>query len=100
MKYVRLGTTGMQVSQICLGCMSYGERSRGHHEWALDEESAAPFFRRAIEAGINFFDTANVYSGGSSEEITGRALAEYASREDVVIATKVHGVMRPGPSGR
>ena len=99
MEYVRLGNTGLQVSKICLGCMSYGEPSRGGHEWSLGEDDARPFFRRAIEAGINFFDTANVYSAGSSEEITGRALKDFASRDDVVIATKVHGRMRPGPNG-
>ncbi|HEY6747340.1 MAG TPA: aldo/keto reductase [Mycobacteriales bacterium] len=99
MEYVRLGTTGLEVSRICLGCMSYGEPGRGGHEWSLDEEASRPFFRRAIEAGITFFDTANVYSAGSSEEITGRALAEYADRDQVVIATKVHGRMRPGPNG-
>ena len=99
MEYVRLGATGLEVSRICLGCMSYGEPGRGNHEWSLDEEASRPFFRRAVEAGINFFDTANVYSAGSSEEITGRALAEYTTRDEVVIATKVHGRMRPGPNG-
>ena len=99
MQYVRLGTTGLQVSRICLGCMSYGEPDRGGHEWSLGEDDARPFFRRAIEAGINFFDTANVYSAGSSEEITGRALKDFASRDDVVIATKVHGRMRDGANG-
>ena len=99
MQYVRLGDTGLQVSRICLGCMSYGEPGRGGHEWSLGEEDARPFFRRAIEAGINFFDTANVYSAGSSEEITGRALTDFADRDDVVIATKVHGRMRPGANG-
>src|SRR3954449_7052832 len=99
MEYGRLGDTGLEVSRICLGCMSYGEPGRGGHPWSLDEEASRPFFRRAIEAGINFFDTANVYSAGSSEEITGRALAEYAERDEVVLATKVHGRMRPGPNG-
>jgi aryl-alcohol dehydrogenase-like predicted oxidoreductase len=99
MQYVRLGNTGLQVSRICLGCMSYGEPDRGAHEWTLGEQDARPFFRRAIEAGINFFDTANVYSAGSSEEITGRALKDFASRDDVVIATKVHGRMRDGANG-
>jgi aryl-alcohol dehydrogenase-like predicted oxidoreductase len=98
-EYVNLGNTGMEVSRICLGCMSYGDPARGNHEWSLPEEQARPFFRQAIEAGINFFDTANVYSDGSSEEITGRALASYARREEIVIATKVHGRMRPGPNG-
>jgi aryl-alcohol dehydrogenase-like predicted oxidoreductase len=72
MEYVRLGATGLQVSRICLGCMSYGEPGRGNQDWSLGEEASRPFFRRAVEAGINFFDTANVYSAGSSEEITGR----------------------------
>jgi len=99
MEYTTLGRTGLQVSRISLGCMSYGEPSRGNQPWSLPEEESVPFFRQAIEAGINFFDTANVYSLGSSEEITGRALAKFAPREDLVIATKVHGVMRPGPNG-
>jgi aryl-alcohol dehydrogenase-like predicted oxidoreductase len=99
MEYTTLGRTGLQVSRISLGCMSYGEPSRGNQPWSLPEEESVPFFRQAIDAGINFFDTANVYSLGSSEEITGRALAKFAPREDLVIATKVHGVMRPGPGG-
>ena len=99
MQYVRLGNTGLEVSKICLGCMSYGEPGRGSHPWSLGEQDARPFFRRAIEAGINFFDTANVYSAGSSEEITGRALKDFAGRDDVVIATKVHGRMREGANG-
>ena len=99
MEYVRLGNTGLQVSRICLGCMSYGEPGRGNHPWSLGEQDARPFFRRAIEAGINFFDTANVYSAGSSEEITGRALKDFAGRDEVVIATKVHGRMREGANG-
>ncbi|HZV25866.1 MAG TPA: aldo/keto reductase [Acidothermaceae bacterium] len=99
MEYTTLGRTGLQVSRISLGCMSYGEPSRGNQPWSLPEDESVPFFRQAVEAGINFFDTANVYSLGSSEEITGRALAMFAPREDLVIATKVHGVMRPGPNG-
>jgi 1-deoxyxylulose-5-phosphate synthase len=99
MEYARLGTTGLEVSRICLGCMSYGEPERGGHPWSLDEEASRPFFREALDAGINFFDTANVYSAGSSEEITGRALLSMTSREEVVIATKVNGRMRPGPNG-
>jgi 1-deoxyxylulose-5-phosphate synthase len=99
MEYVKLGRTGLDVSRICLGCMSYGEAAKGGHAWALDEETAKPFFKQAIELGINFFDTANVYSGGTSEEFTGRALEEYANRDEVVIATKVHGPMRRGPNG-
>ena len=99
MDYVRLGGTGMQVSRICLGCMSYGEPERGNHPWSLGEQEARPFISRALELGINFFDTANVYSAGSSEEIVGRALRDFASRDDVVLATKVHGPMREGPNG-
>ena len=99
MEYVKLGSTGLDVSPVCLGCMSYGEPGRGPHPWSLDEETSRPFSRRAIEAGINFFDTADVYSAGSSEEITGRALRDFARREEIVLATKVHGRMRPGPNG-
>jgi aryl-alcohol dehydrogenase-like predicted oxidoreductase len=99
MEYNRLGQTGMVVSRIALGCMSYGEPNRGGQPWSLDEETSIPFFRQALDAGINFFDTANVYSGGSSEEITGRALLKFAPREDLVIATKVHGTMRAAPNG-
>src|SRR5690348_1499601 len=99
MEYTTLGNTGLQVSRICLGCMSYGEPQRGNPTWSIDEETSRPFFRQALDAGINFFDTANVYSAGSSEEITGRALLSMTKREDVVIATKVHGRMRPGPNG-
>jgi aryl-alcohol dehydrogenase (NADP+) len=99
MQYVKLGSTGVEVSPVCLGCMSFGVPDRGGHPWSLDEEAARPLIRRAVDAGINFFDTANVYSAGTSEEITGRALAEYARREEIVLATKVHGRMRPGPNG-
>jgi len=99
MEYVRLGHTGLEVSRIALGCMTYGEPGRGNHPWTLDEEASRPLIRRAVEAGITFFDTANVYSDGSSEEIVGRALAEMTRREEVVIATKVHGRMRPGANG-
>jgi aryl-alcohol dehydrogenase-like predicted oxidoreductase len=99
MRYVKLGPTGMDVSRICLGCMSYGAPSRGNHQWSLDEEAARPFIQKAVEAGINFFDTANVYSDGSSEEIVGRALADFAKREEIVLATKVHGRMHQGPNG-
>jgi aryl-alcohol dehydrogenase (NADP+) len=98
-EYVKLGRTGLDVSRICLGCMSYGDAPRGGHPWALGEEEAQPFFRAAVEAGINFFDTANVYSAGSSEEFLGRALAQLTNRDEVVIATKVHGPMRKGPNG-
>lgn len=99
MEYVKLGKTGLEVSRLCLGCMTYGDPQRGNHEWTLDEEKSRPLLRQAVEAGINFFDTANVYSDGSSEEIVGRALKEFTRREEVVIATKVHGRMRPGPNG-
>jgi len=105
MDYRRLGNTGLSVSRICLGCMSYGDPAASvagsslRWEWALKEDAARPFFKRALELGINFFDTANVYSVGVSEEITGRALRDFARREDVVIATKVWGLMRPGPNG-
>jgi aryl-alcohol dehydrogenase-like predicted oxidoreductase len=99
MEYTRLGTTGLEVSRICLGMMSFGDSSRGGHPWALPEEESRTLIKKAVDAGITFFDTANVYSAGSSEEITGRALADFAQREDVVIATKVHGRMRPGPNG-
>lgn len=99
MRYVPLGSTGLQVSALCLGCMSYGDPSRGAHAWTLDEAASRPFVQRALELGVTFFDTANVYSDGSSEEIVGRALRDFARREDVVIATKVHGRMRPGPNG-
>jgi len=99
MRYVKLGSTGLDVSAVCLGCMSYGTPSQGNHPWSLDEESSRPFIQRSLELGINFFDTANVYSLGSSEEIVGRALRDFAKREEVVIATKVHGRMRKGPNG-
>ncbi len=99
MKYSRLGGSGLRVSAITVGCMSWGIPERGGHPWAKDEDFARRTIRTALEAGVNFFDTANVYSGGSSEEFTGRALREYAVREDVVLATKVHGRMRPGPNG-
>ena len=100
MRYTRLGSTGLEVSVIALGCMSYGEPGRGRHPWSLGEDEARPFFKQSLEAGVNFFDTANVYSAGSSEEITGRALRDFAgSRDEYVLATKVHGSMRPGPNG-
>jgi len=99
MRWVKLGSTGMDVSPICLGCMSYGVSERGNHAWSLDEETSRPFIQQALEAGINFFDTANVYSDGTSEEIVGRALADFADREEIVVATKVHGRMRKGANG-
>jgi len=98
MKYVNLGATGLKVSRICLGCMSYG--SKATRQWALEDKEARPFFKQALEAGINFFDTANVYSIGVSEEITGRALKEFARREEIVLATKVFGKMRDDPNGK
>ena len=100
MEYGRLGNTGMQISPICLGVMSFGDASRGGHPWVLAEDDARPLIKRAVDAGINFFDTANVYSKGSSEEILGRALRDFTDRESIVVATKVHGEMRPGPNGR
>src|SRR3982751_156390 len=100
MDYVNLGKTGLKVSRICLGCMSYGVPERGPHPWTLPEDQSRPFIKRALDLGINFFDTANVYSDGTSEEIVGRALRDFAKRETVVLATKVHGQMRPDPNGR
>ncbi|MEP7056840.1 MAG: aldo/keto reductase [Caldimonas sp.] len=99
MQYTKLGRTGLDVSRLCLGCMSYGEPERGNHPWTLGEAESRPFIRRALDLGINFFDTANVYSDGTSEEIVGRALLEYVPRGEVVIATKVQGRMREGPNG-
>ncbi|GGZ00512.1 aldo/keto reductase [Streptomyces poonensis] len=99
MQYVKLGPTGLDVSRICVGCMSFGQPGRGPHSWTLDEEASLPLIRRALDAGINFFDTANVYSDGTSEEIVGRALAKYARRDEIVLATKVHGAMHEGPNG-
>lgn len=99
MDYVRLGSTGLEVSRLCLGCMTYGVSERGNHSWTLDEDRSRPLIREAIEAGINFFDTANTYSDGTSEEIVGRALRDFTKRDDIVIATKVYNRMRPGPNG-
>lgn len=96
MQYVNLGKTGLKVSRICLGCMSYGDPNDPMRTWVLPEEQSRPFFKQALEGGINFFDTANVYSAGVSEEITGRALKAFAKRDEVVVATKVHGEMRKG----
>jgi aryl-alcohol dehydrogenase-like predicted oxidoreductase len=98
-EYTKLGRTGLDVSRICLGCMSYGGGNRGNHAWSLGEEESRPFIKRALEVGINFFDTANRYSLGNSEEILGRAVKDFARRDEVVIATKVYGRMRPGPNG-
>ncbi len=100
MDYVNLGKTGLKVSRLCLGCMTYGVPERGAHPWTLHEEAGRPFIARALEVGINFFDTANVYSDGTSEEILGRALRDMARRDEVVIATKVHGQMRGDANGR
>jgi len=106
MNYQRLGNTGLTVSRICLGCMSYGKPDASATpgetpwKWVLREEDARPFYKRAFELGINFFDTANIYSFGASEEVTGRALKDLTRREDLVIATKIWGAMRPGPNGR
>jgi aryl-alcohol dehydrogenase-like predicted oxidoreductase len=99
MDYITLGHTGLKVSRITLGCMSYGAPSRGRQTWSIDRDKAAPYFRQALDAGINFFDTANVYSDGTSEEITGAALLSMVPREEVVIATKVNGRMNPGANG-
>jgi aryl-alcohol dehydrogenase-like predicted oxidoreductase len=100
MKYVKLGSTGLDVSPIALGCMTYGEPGRGGQPWSLPEDVSRVRIKQAVDAGINFFDTANVYSAGSSEEIVGRALADFTDRDDVVVATKVHGTMRPDrPNG-
>jgi 1-deoxyxylulose-5-phosphate synthase len=99
MRYTKFGPTGMDVSVICLGCMSFGDPQRGNHEWSLPEAESREIIKQALDAGINFFDTANVYSDGSSEEIVGRALADMADRDEIVLATKVHGKMRSGPNG-
>ena len=98
MKYIKLGRSGLEVSPLCLGCMSFGVPERGAHPWTLDEEQSRPFIRRALELGFNFFDTANAYSDGTSEEITGRALRDFAKRDEVVIATKVFHSSRKGPN--
>jgi 1-deoxyxylulose-5-phosphate synthase len=99
MEYVKLGNTGLDVSRLCLGCMSFGDPEGWVHKWTLDEENSRPIIKKALELGINFFDTANVYSKGISEEILGRALKDYANRDEIVIATKVHGKMHDGPNG-
>ncbi|MEI7846693.1 MAG: aldo/keto reductase [Chloroflexota bacterium] len=99
MEYARLGSTGMKVSRICLGCMGFGDAESGFHKWVLNEEDSRSIIKTALEMGINFFDTANVYSNGTSEEYLGRALKDFASRDEIVLATKVHGKMREGPNG-
>jgi 1-deoxyxylulose-5-phosphate synthase len=100
MDYIKLGSTGLDVSRICLGCMTFGIPDRGAHPWTLDDEKSRPIIKHALEQGINFFDTANIYSDGTSEEIVGRALKDFASRDEVVVATKVWARMRPGPNGQ
>ena len=99
MEYRKLGKTGLEVSRICLGCMTYGAPDRGTHSWTLDEGSSRPLIQRALELGINFFDTANSYSDGTSEEIVGRALRDFAKRDEIVVATKVYYSWRKGPNG-
>ncbi len=98
MDYVNLGKTGLKVSRLCLGCMSFGDPKRGFHPWILDEEASRPILRRAVEAGINFFDTSNNYASGTSEEVTGRALKEFARRDQIVVATKAHFPWGKGPN--
>jgi aryl-alcohol dehydrogenase-like predicted oxidoreductase len=99
MEYTRLGNSGLKVSRIALGCMSFGDTSRGFNEWALDDDTAEPIFRQAVEFGINFWDTANIYGIGTSEEIVGRAIKKYTRRDDIVLATKVFFTMHDGPGG-
>ncbi|HET7821417.1 MAG TPA: aldo/keto reductase [Ornithinibacter sp.] len=100
MEYTRLGSTGLKVSRLALGCMSYGDpETPNAHAWALTEDAAGPFFRQAVELGVTFWDTANVYQAGTSEEIVGRAITRYSRREDIVLATKVRGRMHDGPGG-
>ncbi|WP_159888547.1 aldo/keto reductase [Paenibacillus puerhi] len=99
MEYVKLGHTGLDVSRLCLGCMSFGVAERWIHPWVLDEERSRPIIKKALELGINFFDTANVYADGTSEEIVGRALKDFANRDEIVLATKVHFRMHQGPNG-
>ena len=99
MDYVKLGRTGLDVSRLCLGCMTYGVAERGNHPWTLDEATSRPLIRQALDLGINFLDTANVYSDGTSEEIVGRALKDFGQRDRIVLATKVHGRMHAGPNG-
>ncbi|OAN34346.1 alcohol dehydrogenase [Plantibacter sp. H53] len=99
MEYTRLGATGLRVSRLALGCMTYGDPNRGLHRWTLDEAASAPFFRQAVELGITFWDTANVYQQGSGEQYVGRAITRFSRREDIVLATKVSGTMHDGPGG-
>ncbi len=99
MNYAKLGNTGLDVSRLCLGCMGFGSAEGWVHPWVLDEENSRPIIKKALELGINFFDTANVYSLGHSEEIVGRALKDYANRDEIVLATKINGRMHEGPNG-
>ncbi len=99
MQTVRLGMSGLQVSRVALGCMSYGQAGTGMHQWTLDEDAASAFFQQAVELGITFWDTANVYQGGTSEEFVGRAIRTYSRREDIVLSSKVCGKMHDGPGG-
>jgi 1-deoxyxylulose-5-phosphate synthase len=99
MEYAKLGNTGLDVSRICLGCMSFGDAEKWTHKWVLDDAASRPIIKKALDLGINFFDTANVYSIGRSEEILGQALKDFANRDEIVIATKVHGKMREGANG-
>lgn len=98
MDYTRLGKTGLEVSRICLGCMTFGDPDRGNPKWTLTEEQSLPLIRKALDVGINFFDTANIYSNGHSEEIVGRALKDMASRDEIVLATKINSPLREGPN--
>src|SRR3954470_20322684 len=100
MEYVKLGRSGLKVSRLCHGCMTYGVPERGAHEWTLPEDATRPFVRRALEVGINVFDTSNSYSDGTSEEILGRAIRDFAARDEVVIATKLYYPQRQDPNGR
>ena len=100
MEYTNLGKSGLKVSRICLGCMTYGVSDRGAHSWTLSEENSRPLIKQALELGINFFDTANSYSDGTSEEFVGRALKDFARREEIVVATKVYFPMREGRNAR
>src|ERR1700759_4805534 len=99
MEYVKVGKTGLGVSRLCIGCMTYGVADRGTHLWTLNEENSRPLIKQALDLGINFFDTANVYSDGTSEEVVGRARKDFVRREDIVLAAKVNSRMRPGPNG-
>lgn len=99
MDYVKLGNTGLDVSRLCLGCMGFGTAVPGGHQWVINEENSRPVIKKALDLGINFFDTANVYSAGTSEEVIGRTLRDYANRDEIVLATKINGRMHQGPNG-